>query len=346
MTGPGTLRKAGNLLVVRTASIALLTSLAAACSTGAGTSSAPTNRPAPIQPSISHATTGDTAAGAAGKRTRAWVTDLTKLVADYPKNANSDQRASLAAALADSTPVTGTCTPPEQGPQFQCWFGADDASRSWLVIGDNTIDQWTPAFEEMTASRRTLRIDTFKATNCLNSIDAEGRLSVGESGMTTESVGACAAMQEAALSYARAGKPDLVLLLDSGGRIGSPKEKAYTVGLQAMAAELKDIAPVVLMGRTPTWNVTPATCFNSDLSNLPSCYGSTVTNARQGSVQQATARSAGAVFLDPRTWLCSKNICPLFIRDTIVTVDGSRLTKPMSKALAGVLYENLDSARK
>ena len=56
------------------------------------------------------------------------------------------------------------------------------------------------------------------------------------------------------------------------------------------------------------------------------------------------AREMDVTFVDPKTLLCSSNICPLFIGNDVVTADGSRLATEMAEVLAPVLYENVVAA--
>lgn len=320
----------------------LLSVVAAGCGNTQPTAT-PTSQPSLIQPTIIHPGThnsGSNSANDLGEATSAWLTELATYVAKYPANATEAQRASLTAEQ-NAAPFTGLTCDPEN--LTNCWVGAETARRTWLVMGDDSVRQWLPAMKAIADKNSGLRIQVFTSSNCSNSADVAGLPSLGESGTTQQALDACIAQHTAALNYVATNRVQSALLIDSSSLIGGTRQQAYGKGLQTLLMSLKPHTSAIVIGRVPSWNVTPAACFNKDFSNLRSCYGSALGNAAIASFLQNAANSASAGFIDPRRWLCVRNTCPLFVNDRVVTLDGYRLTMGAASALAPVLYENVEA---
>ncbi len=320
----------------------------AAALLAAALSGCATNRqvPAPavttfLTPSIDHQGNGSSQA-VAGPVTRAWAQALSSFVAAYPRAATEKQKRSFNQALIPQTSVATTCDPEDA---THCWLGPETARRTWMVLSDGAITQWLPALARIVGRQGNLRIDFFVLPNCVNSLDREGLLGVGEFGTTAEMVDACVAMHDRALAFARSTRPDLAILAGNAQRVGTKRESVYRAGLLNMIDELQRRSEVRLLGKTPQWNVIAVDCLNEEMSNLPSCFGRTSTNNRPISFQKSVATEAKVTFIDTRPWFCSGAICPLFIHDDIATIDGSRVAPDMAVALADVLYENLTASK-
>ena len=246
---------------------------------------------------------------------------------------------SLAAEAANTTLVAVTCDPEDAN---NCYLGSATPNRTWAVIGDDTIGPWLPALQDITTQRPGLRIQVFRVSNCTNSLDEAGLPALGESGTTQQMLDACIAMHTAALSYISANQVQVVALVDNSRLLGGTRQNRYTGGLAKMVSAVQKHARTAVLGQVPSWNVTPAACFNPDLTNVAGCYGKISSNSTSVSAMQTAVAQTKAPYIDPRLWLCSGNLCPLFVGDTIVTLDGYRLTAGIAKNLSDVLYENLN----
>lgn len=340
------------LTMVQAASLALIALLTTACSDGVPHTNTADTGAKLILPSISHAGdgygAGDTDASL--PITRAWKVKLAALADNYPEKASAAQKASLQESLANTTPVNGTCAASQEGDptpspsQLHCWFGSLDAQRSWTVIGDNVITQWQPAFQAIAASNSDLRIDVFKLNGCPNSASVKELSEAKLSSLTPALVTQCTALHELAAGRVRANRPDLIVLSDDFNATSSTADKLYLAGLAEMVQSLQRTSPVAVMGRPVRWNIAPTNCLNEELANLRSCFGLATTQAGRIESRRITADSVSARFLDVRPWMCSGNICPLFVGNHIVTTDGVLLSPAFATDLAQVLYENLNAA--
>ncbi|GAP56882.1 acyltransferase [Arthrobacter sp. Hiyo6] len=55
--------------------------------------------------------------------------------------------------------------------------------------------------------------------------------------------------------------------------------------------------------------------------------------------------AAGATFIDTRSWFCSGNTCPAFIRDTPLKRDAVHTTRQYAVLLAGVFKDAVTAAK-
>ena len=339
---PSPRRRGSRARWARLAAPLVLALAAAGCGGGGKATTSPSQsvQPAPIQPSINHLNQSALASSLAGPLTRDWVQALSKFVANYPKKANAAQRTSLDTALSANGPAAPTCDPDNT---WHCWYGSDTPARTWMVMGDST-QQWWPALLANTRRHPDLRVEMFSVPNCVNSLNPQGLLRVGEFGTTPDVVTACTAMHDAAVEFLRTNRPSRLILMGGGLRVGTSREAQYTDGLKQLVRSAPQRTTVVIIGRVPTWNVTPSGCLNEELTNLQTCFGRATTNQNVAVFFSRVAREMDVAFVDPKTLLCSSNICPLFIGNDVVTADGSRLATGMSEVLAPVLYENVMAA--
>lgn len=316
----------------------------AGCTSGknpdAANNATPSVQPAPIQPSISHYAGKAAGAGAIGTITQAWNKQVAHFVAKYPKRANAQQKRAFNAALGEAPTSAVTC---DLEAPWHCWLGTDSPSRTWMVIGDNS-SQWFPAFDAIVRKHPGIRVDIFTSRNCVNSLNADGLLRIGEFGTTAEDVQTCTTMHAAATEFLRTQRPRQLILMGGGLRIGTSRQAQYAEGLKQLIRSAPQRTSVVIVGRVPGWNFVPASCLNEELSNLQACYGRAASNQNIATFFAKVAADMDVTFIDPRTWLCANNICPLFIGDNLVTADGTLLTPNMSETLAPVLYETITAA--
>lgn len=324
------------------ASVLLLSATISGCGGGKSTAN-PSPQPSLIQPTIVRPTPSDGLSAADLPLTAAWQQQVANFVANYPKAASAQQSQALSAAYADTTNITLTC---DETLTWKCTLGAPTAGRTWLVMSDGAAGQWLPAFAAAVEQQRGLRVLVFSVPGCQNSLDDAGLLAVNENQFTKQNSIDCAAMHAAATALVARQRVEAAVLIDRAILIGGEREKSYAVGLRNMVQALGKHTKVNVMGALPSWSVAPATCFNKSLDNLTSCYGSALANARTMSYLQNVVMSGNGTFIDPRTWLCARNICPLFVLDNIVTIDGSQLATAMAAALAPVLYENIATPKK
>ncbi|WP_427172161.1 acyltransferase family protein [Arthrobacter sp. 92] len=163
----------------------------------------------------------------------------------------------------------------------------------------------------------------------------------------------CAKFQAQSIQTVNAIKPAMVFMSSTSGVLGqlvsgAPEEQAGAEWRQGTANELKSLAPsgaklfVVAgppMGKPPvdcaTRTSTPQDCEYT----VPPSF--TIT-AR--AMKDATD-AAGATFIDTRSWFCSGNTCPAFIRDTPLKRDAVHTTRQYAVLLAGVFKDAVTAAK-
>ena len=270
--------------------------------------------------------------------TAAWQKQVLDFVSNYPKAANAQQSAALNAAYADTSTVELTC---DTTLTWKCSLGSDAAAHTWLVLTDGTARQWLPALAKITQQHSNVRILFYSVRGCQNSLDEAGFLTINENQFTEQDSVDCAAMHAAATALVAKQRIEAALLIDNATLVGSLGQDAYGEGLLHMVQALSKHTTAQVIGQLPRWGVPTSSCLNKTLTNLTSCYANALSNNRTVSYVRDATISGGGSFIDSRSWLCGRNICPIFIRNNVVTIDGGQLTPSMATVLAPVLYENI-----
>lgn len=144
--------------------------------------------------------------------------------------------------------------------------------------------------------------------------------------------------------------PDLIV---TSAFIGNSRGNEYTdawiAGTARTVEELQQIggSPVVAIADTPWPEMDMRSCLVDHLDDVQECSldpGQSNRDVDRAALVPAAAGSAGAVVVDPTTWLCAKS-CPAIIGNTPVYSDDSHLSATMSAKLRPVLAEFLPDPR-
>ena len=230
-----------------------------------------------------------------------------------------------------------------------CRRGAEDGTRTLVVLGDSHGRMWIPALEQI-ARRAGYATYYLVKPQC-----TPARVVVGEQG-TTRPWQQCADFNAWALDRLRELQPDLLLVSTSaptrrsgvfvdGRQTFDTREiaTALSAGFDRLFAEITPLAGrTVLIADVPAGPVNPIECLTSGEVDLGSCMFEPNWRALHlGRQAVESAERAGVQVVDPRPWVCWNDHCPVVVGSTITYRDLDHLTATYAGRLARPLGQQL-----
>lgn len=224
-----------------------------------------------------------------------------------------------------------------------CVYGDPDSETMVVLVGDSHAAQWFPALESIAAENGWALLSRTKSSCTPVSVPIE---STGESGEDT----ACwdwkrnvfAEIDELEPELVIIGNADVTPVISNGGDPVQQWEDGWTDTLARVTASA---GAVVTFADTP-WatDQAAADCLSLHQDDVRACveeepYVFKEQERRQAGIEAAEA--AGVPVIDPRSWFCVADGCPLIVNDVLVYRDTHHMTTPYSLSLAGVLEASL-----
>lgn len=258
----------------------------------------------------------------------------------------------VAAAAKDLSPAyTDGClveAPAVTSPA--CTFGSTRAgAKSVVLFGDSHAAQWLPALADA-ATRTDLALTVLTKGNC--PAPSMTVYSVEYKRAFTE----CDDWRTWALAKIRSIKPDLVVLSSTFHGVALADRRmqsadaaaAWTAGLRSTIARIRASgAQVAVIGDVANHATSVPDCVATHLTNLAAC-ATPVLNATLQPRQNAdiaTARSAGARYVNVQSWFCTAALCPAVVNGIITDFDDSHITATYSTYLGHALGVSLGLER-
>lgn len=232
-----------------------------------------------------------------------------------------------------------------------CSWGAEDAEREAVVIGDSIALSWTSAIVGALVDEGwRVRALGYSACPPITSTLAN------EAG-SPWFPRSCAEAQRTMHEFVEQVRPDLTILssteaiwplIDTGASdAGADPSTHWRRGTaQTLAALAPHTGRTVVLSSAPTVE-SPRDC-STRLPGPQACVGAlsgwygAKWEAERAAVEDVLAGGVDAKLIDTRRWLCDEDgRCPAYIDDTLVRVDALHLTERMSASLAGVMREEL-----
>lgn len=233
----------------------------------------------------------------------------------------------------------------ETAPKRGCVYGAREASRRVVLLGDSHALQWFPALEQLATQQG------FALVSLTKSACSPMSLPVWNDTLKrpyTE----CEQWREAALQQVRELHPDTVVIsnfINTSADALYPDALAYEQAwARGTAATVRDAqasgARVVVLGDTPYPAQSVPNCVADNLTSVGTCtldqQHAEVAPGRRHAQAQA-AQEAGATVLEPTPWLCVDNRCPVIVGTMLVYRDESHVSTAYSRWLAPALRSAL-----
>ena len=253
----------------------------------------------------------------------------------------ADLRPSLGTVLDDMPIIYGDGCHLDQATvePKSCIFGDPSSPTTVVLIGDSHAAQWFPAFA------RLANVEHWRLVTMTKSACTPADLTV-YNGNYKRAYAECDAWREKAFDQIAATHPSLVVMAMSRSYILVDGSSTTTVaqrpdlwdaGIAKSLARLATTADhVALIGDTPRSNVDPPVCLSKHLDDVLACAtpSKSAIDAKRTAADQALATAAGATFIDPTSWVCPSEPCPVVIGSYLVFRDSHHLTTPFSTALA------------
>ncbi len=220
-----------------------------------------------------------------------------------------------------------------------CVYGDPRSSTTVVLFGDSHAGQWFPALDRL-ATERGWRLISLTKSAC-----TPAQLTVWNATFK-RAYDECNTWREAVFTRLLAERPNLVVVASShpytaaaaagGGPAPADDGAALQAGLLQTLERLRPLAgAVALIGDTPKLAQDPPDCLSRNLDHVLACAEPRVGALDVGwtRVEASVAGQAGATFVDPTSWACPTDPCPVVIGRYLVFRDQHHLTTPFVTAL-------------
>ena len=222
-----------------------------------------------------------------------------------------------------------------------CVYGDPSSSTTVVLFGDSHAAEWFPALARL-ATERSWRLVSLTKSGC-----TPAQITVWNANFK-RAYDECDRWRDAAVARVGAEHPDLVIVGSShpytsaAGNGPAPADggQALETGLSQTLERLRPLATaVVLIGDTPKFDADPPDCLSQHLDHVLACAEprAQVVDTRWLGIEAGLAAGAGAAFVDPTTWACPTDPCPVVIGRYLVFRDQHHLATPFVTALRGKL---------
>ncbi|MEO5940120.1 MAG: SGNH hydrolase domain-containing protein, partial [Candidatus Limnocylindrales bacterium] len=130
----------------------------------------------------------------------------------------------------------------------------------------------------------------------------------------------------------------IATLVDGSGTASvAQRPDLWNAGIATTLARLAGLSEkVVLLGDTPRSEIDPPACLSKHLDDVLACATpfAAAVDMKRTAADRGLAAAAGATFVDPTSWVCPSDPCPVVIGSYLVFRDAHHLTTPFSTALA------------
>jgi peptidoglycan/LPS O-acetylase OafA/YrhL len=229
-----------------------------------------------------------------------------------------------------------------QTVQGACAYGDVTASRTAVIFGDSHAQQWDGAFDAA-GKQSGWRILSWTKAACpvaaLSLIDSTLRRPYTE----------CDTWRTQTIARIRALHPQDIFLSQSDSVPGDAvsdttwaEDTAATVRQLTMAG-----TRTLFIADTPYPKTNVPDCLAQNLTRVRTCAAAPgsvykLGQARHDAVGRAVS-AARATYIEPKSWLCTRTLCPVVVDDVLVYRDSSHLTNTMSQRLSPLISSILTS---
>jgi peptidoglycan/LPS O-acetylase OafA/YrhL len=218
-----------------------------------------------------------------------------------------------------------------------CAYGDLAAKRTAVLFGDSHMQQWLPGIAAA-ARQDHWRIIALNKASCpvadVTIFQAELQRKYTQ----------CNPWRSAAISRIAALRPALIIASQSDENSGSLPVATWASGTASVVAELAKIAPVdfILDDPNPADGMVIPDCLSSHLKAALECDYSPkhLSDPEKRRAVSAAVAKVGARIVDPKSWMCTPDVCPPVAGNILIYRDQAHVTATFSTWLAPV-FEGL-----
>ena len=219
-----------------------------------------------------------------------------------------------------------------------CVYGHPDGDLTVALVGDSHAAQWFPALDRL-ADEHGWRLLPMTKSAC-SAADITVWNTAFERAYTE-----CDQWREAVFRRLADEKPDLVIMSTSRGHqpivngevLGGRNARGpMQAAIGRSLARFREVAgQVAMIADTPRAPSDPPVCLSRHLDDIQACATprEEAFNRAWSDGERATAEAAGVEFVDPASWVCPADPCPVVIGRYLVYRDNHHVATPLAEAL-------------
>ncbi|WP_229940324.1 acyltransferase family protein [Plantibacter cousiniae (nom. nud.)] len=248
---------------------------------------------------------------------------------------------SIATILTDGAPIEDSagCSRTVVADPTSCAFPNEGATKEAVVLGDSTGITLLPLVREGLGGDYNVRGLTMAA--CVP-------FDVSTTFDDANDASACEQHRAAALTEITAQSPDVVFITAmygyinslASGATGSAAELEWRQGTESLVAQLQASGAQVVIVSSPPLGKALTDCATNFSSPRDCVAEITSTYDDVNSIYRSVAQTAGADYIDTKSWFCSDDgLCPSFVDGVAVKRDKVHTTPQYSALLVPVFVE-------
>jgi len=230
----------------------------------------------------------------------------------------------------------------------ECVYGDAASDTTVVLFGDSHAASWFPTLERLATANRWRLVSLTKSA-CAVADATVYNASLGRA--YTE----CDEWRANALARIEAERPELVVItnarthvlaLPEGRTPALARPDVWDAALERTLRRLKAIAgDVALVADIPRADVDPPVCLSSSPDDRLACAtpAAIALEPSRTAADAAIADRLGLAFVDPTSWICPSDPCPVVIGRFLVYRDEQHLATPFATALARRMLDALSS---
>ncbi len=218
-----------------------------------------------------------------------------------------------------------------------CRTGTDPTAPLVVLFGDSHAAQWYTALADL-AEDGLIRLESHTKDGC------------PPASIHVRRYPQCDVWRDGVLDVIATARPALVLLGSYGRYYTAHRDVTSAAWRDGLARTIERLPPqtrVAIIADTPSADVSRPICLGRFLDDAQRCaiprvaaFDDAVRRAELDVVAAGAARN-----LDYTRYLCDDTSCPaILLGDTLVYFDGNHITTAMSRALAGVVGADIETA--
>jgi len=230
----------------------------------------------------------------------------------------------------------------------ECVYGDAASDTTVVLFGDSHAASWFPTLERLATANRWRLVSLTKSACAV--VDA-----TVYNGSLGRAYTECDRWRVNALERIESERPDLVvvtnarthvLALPEGRTPALARPDVWDAALERTLRRLKAIAgDVALVADIPRADVDPPVCLSSSPDDRLACAtpAAVALEPSRTAADAAIADRLGLAFVDPTSWICPSDPCPVVIGRFLVYRDEQHLATPFATALARRMLDALSS---